>query len=76
MDDASVNEFGGLPWERTVHAQIARRLGAAGAVVVWDVVFAPPPDNTAVRPEQAAQTAELANAIESITAGASRRSSA
>ena len=27
MDDASVNEFGGLPWERTVHAQIARRLG-------------------------------------------------
>jgi adenylate cyclase len=69
MDDASVNAFGGLPWPRKIHAQIARQLGAAGAkVVVWDVVFAPPAANTSERPDQQVETADLADAIQSITA--------
>jgi adenylate cyclase len=68
MDEPSLIEFGAPPWPRDVHAQIARRLEAAGAaVVVWDVVFFSSSENTSQRPDQELQTAELADALRSLS---------
>ena len=59
IDDSSMKEFAGSfswPWPRSVHAELVRQLGAAGArAIVFDVVFDLPsaPD----------EDAELANAI-------------
>jgi adenylate cyclase len=69
MDDESIGQFLAPPWARSVHAQIARQLAAAGAkVVVWDVLFSSPAINTSERPDQIANTADLADAISTITA--------
>src|SRR3954462_6365307 len=43
IDDSSMKEFAGAftwPWPRSVHAELIRQLGAAGArAIVFDVVF-------------------------------------
>ncbi len=47
MDDASLQAYGRMPaeWDRTLHAQLVRFLGDAGArVVAFDVLFAEPTD--------------------------------
>jgi hypothetical protein len=49
MDERSFDDdrIGPPPWPRSVHAQIARQLTAAGAkVIVWDVVFFSSSQNT------------------------------
>ena len=62
MDEAAFQDrrFGAPPWERTIHAQLARQLVAAGAkVIVWDVTFYPAPTNDT----ELAQTEDLAAAL-------------
>lgn len=62
MDEKAFQDtrFGAPPWRRSIHAQLARQLVAAGAkVIVWDVVFYPSPTND----QQAAETADLAAAL-------------
>jgi adenylate cyclase len=40
IDNKSLRAIGPLPWRRSVHAELARRLAAAGVkTAVWDVVF-------------------------------------
>lgn len=63
MDERAFQDarFGAPPWRRSVHAQIARQLVAAGAkVIVWDVVFYSSPTND----QQNADTADLAEALQ------------
>jgi len=63
MDERAFQDprFGAPPWRRSVHAQIARQLVAAGAkVIVWDVVFYSSPTND----QQVADTADLAEALQ------------
>ncbi|MFA5885146.1 MAG: CHASE2 domain-containing protein, partial [Acidimicrobiia bacterium] len=65
MDEQSLQRFGAPPWDRDVHAQIARQLTAAGAkVIVWDVVFFSGSENTTAKPKQVEQTADLAAALQ------------
>lgn len=65
MDEPSLIEYNKPPWPRSVMAQLARQLTAAGAkVVVWDVVFYLPPDTA----EDQVQTADLASAITDLEA--------
>lgn len=45
IDDASLTQVGRWPWPRTVHAEIVRKLKAAGAEVIgYDVTFSEPSD--------------------------------
>lgn len=68
MDEESFGRFGAPPWERSVHAQLARQLVAAGAaVVIWDVTFFSSSADTTERPNQKAQTDDLANSLETLT---------
>src|SRR4051794_4434134 len=63
FDDASLLRFG-FPLPREVHAELGRRLAAAGArVVVWDVTFANPSADSSVFPKQMAATLDLASAM-------------
>ena len=65
MDETSLQRFGPPPWDRNIHAQIARQLTAAGAkVIVWDVVFFSGSEDTTAKPKQAEQTADLAAALQ------------
>jgi len=71
MDEDSFRAPGiGLPpWPRSVHAQLARQLTAAGAkVIVWDVVFFGSSADSTQRPDQQAQTQDLANALDEASA--------
>lgn len=45
IDDASLTQIGRWPWPRSVHAEIVRKLKAAGAAVIgYDVNFPEPSD--------------------------------
>ncbi|MFM8303849.1 MAG: CHASE2 domain-containing protein [Actinomycetota bacterium] len=67
MDEPSLIRFGAPPWPRSVHARLARQLAAAGAaVVVWDVAFYSSSENSPVRPNQAAETADFADALRTL----------
>ena len=69
FDDAAVRRWGYPPWPRSVQARLARQLGAAGAaVVVWDVLFNAPATDSSERPTQAAESADLADALHTISA--------
>ena len=69
FDDAAVRRWGYPPWPRSVHARLARQLGAAGAaVVVWDVLFNAPATDSNERTTQAAESADLADALQSVSA--------
>jgi adenylate cyclase len=62
MDERAFQDprFGAPPWRRSIHAQIARQLVAAGAkTIVWDVVFYSSPTND----QQTADTEDLAQAL-------------
>ena len=69
MDEPSLQEFGAPPWNRDIHGALARQLTAAGAkVIVWDVVFFSSSENTTSKPNQAAETQDLAAALDSASA--------
>ena len=41
IDDASISQLGRWPWSRAVHAELVKRLTAAGArAIVLDIIFA------------------------------------
>jgi adenylate cyclase len=60
IDNASLRAIGPLPWRRSVHAELARRLADAGvATAVWDVVFGGEGVNPADNADFASALAEL-----------------
>lgn len=45
IDNASIQSIGRWPWDRSVHAQVIRKLSNAGAAVIgYDVIFPEPQD--------------------------------
>ena len=51
VDDKSIAFYGGLPWPRKIHAQLVRKLKAAGArVIAFDYLFDPRPSEDVAPP--------------------------
>ena len=50
IDELSLNRIGRWPWQRSVHAEVIRKLHAAGAdTIVFDILFTEPsPDDSAL----------------------------